>query len=141
MNQLCLHKKSKCKVMNKLKELTCRANRWSNPRREALLTQFVHGWMEYFRLANMKSFISDLDSWLRRRVRAVYWKQWKKVRTRYRNLRALHLPEDYVHMMANSRKGPWRMVAMLNTALTTSVLLKLGYPSLLKEYAKVHVNI
>lgn len=139
--KLCLHKKSKCKVMNKLKELTCRANRWSNPRREALLTQFVHGWMEYFKLANMKSFISDLDSWLRRRVRAVYWKQWKKVRTRYRNLRALHVPEDYVHMMANSRKGPWRMAAMLNTALTTSVLLKLGYPSLLKEYAKVHVNI
>lgn len=139
--RLRLHPKSQAKVKRRLKELTCRANRWSNPRREALLRQFVTGWINYFRLADMRSFLTELDAWLRRRIRAIYWKQWKKVRTRYRMLRALHVSGDCLHMMANSRKGPWRMAERLNSALTTSILFRLGYPSLLNEYDKVHVNV
>jgi len=139
--RLRLHPKALRKVKGKLKELTCRANRWSNPQREARLRRFVRGWVSYFRLADMRKILSDLDSWLRRRIRAIYWKQWKKVRTRYRNLRALKVTGDYLHMMANSRKGPWRMAQVLNSALTTSILLGLGYPSLLNEYDKVHVNV
>ncbi|WP_353733654.1 hypothetical protein [Syntrophothermus sp.] len=46
---------------------------------------------------------------MRRRLRICLWKQWKRVRTRYRELRPLGLPEWVVHQFANARKGPWRM--------------------------------
>lgn len=61
-------------------------------------------------------------------MRCVYWKQWKKVRTRYKMLRALHLAEWKVHEMANCRKGVWRAGKMLSVALTKQILVdKLGY--------------
>ncbi len=47
----------------------------------------------------------ETDEWLRRRIRAIYWKQWKKVKTRYRMVKALKLPEWKVHEMSNCRKG------------------------------------
>nr|WP_242947948.1 hypothetical protein [Carboxydocella sp. ULO1] len=50
-----------------------------------------------------------MEGWLRRRLRMCVWKQWKRVRTRYRELRALGLPERVVHRMANARKGYLRM--------------------------------
>ena len=77
--------------------------------------------------------MEQLDQWLRRRIRAVYWTQWKRVRTRYKMLRALHLPEWKVHEMANCRNGTWRAAMMLNSALSK------GYPSLSAHYLKVRV--
>ncbi|PRR74778.1 hypothetical protein [Neomoorella humiferrea] len=70
------------------------------------------------------------------------WKQWKRVRTRYRELRALGLPEWVVHEYANTRKGPWRMVhgpmnrALGNTCWQSHVLMSLTerYLSLRKAY-------
>ena len=44
--------------------------------------QYVRGWVEYFKLADMKGLLEEIDQWARRRIRAVYWKQWKKPRTR-----------------------------------------------------------
>ena len=74
-------------------------------------------------------------------IRAVYWKQWKRVRTRYKMLRALHLPEWKVHEMANCRKGTWRAAEMLNSVLTKKILVdRLGYPSMTAHYLKVRVN-
>ena len=74
-------------------------------------------------------------------IRGVYWKQWKRVRTRYKMLRALHLPEWKVHEMANCRKGTWRAAEMLNSVLTKKILVdRLGYPSMTAHYLKVRVN-
>ncbi len=67
--------------------------------------------MGYFALAETPSVLEKLDEWLRRRLRACLWKQWKRVRTRYHKLRALGLPERVVGFMANTRKGPWRIAA------------------------------
>ena len=89
----------------------------------------------------MKMLMEQTDEWLRHRIRAMYWKQWKKVRTRYKMLRALHLPEWKVHEMANCRKGTWRAAKMLNSALTKTIIVdKLGYPSMSAHYLKVRVN-
>ncbi len=77
------------------------------------------------------------DSWARHRIRAVYWKQWKKVRTRYKMLRALKLEEWQVHKLANTRKGTWRAAQMLSIALTNKIIAKLGYTSMLGYYLKV----
>ena len=139
--RLRIHPKSVDKMRSRLRELTCRENRWSNPEREEKLRVYVRGWMNYFRLADMKSLMTETDEWLRRRIRAVYWKQWKKVRTRYRMLRALHIEEWRIHVLANCRKGTWRAAGMLNSVLTKKILDKLGYPSMLDQYLKVCENL
>ena len=139
--RLRLHPKSEAKMKNKLRELTCRGNRWSNPEREKRLRDYVVGWLNYFRYADMRSLMKRTDEWLRHRIRAVYWKQWKRVRTRYKNLRAIHLEEWQVHMLANCRKGTWRASQMLSVALTNKIPDKLGYPSMYDQYLKVCENL
>ena len=139
--RLRVHPKSVTKMRNRLRELTVRGNRWSNPEREKKLREYVRGWVNYFRLADMKLLMKMTDEWLRHRIRAVYWKQWKRVRTRYRILLALHLEEWQVRKMANCRKGTWRAAGMLNTVLTEKILTRLGYPSMLSQYLKVCENL
>lgn len=139
--RLRVHPKSVEKMKNRLRELTTRRNKWSNPEREKKLREYTTGWINYFKYADMKSLMETTDEWLRHRIRAVYWKQWKKVRTRYKMLRALHLPEWKVHELANCRKGTWRASAILNSALTKTIIVdKLGYPSMSAHYLKVRVN-
>lgn len=136
-----VHPKSIEKMKNRLRELTTRGNRWSNPEREKKLREYTSGWINYFRYADMKSLMEETDEWLRRRIRAVYWKQWKRVRTRYKMMRALHLPEQMVHEMSNCRKGTWRAAQMLNSVLTKRIIVdRLGYPSMSAHYLKVRVN-
>lgn len=136
-----VHPKSIEKMKNRLRELTIRGNKWSNPEREEKLRRYTTGWINYYRYADMKSLMETTDEWLRHRIRAVYWKQWKRVRTRYKMLRALHLPEWQVHKLANCRKGTWRAAEMLNSVLTKTIIVdRLGYPSMTAHYLKVRVN-
>lgn len=134
------HPKSLEKMKAKLRFLTHRNNGWSNLYREKRIKDFVTGWINYFHLADMKSIMKATDQWIRHRIRAVYWKQWKKVRTRYRMLRALKLEEWQVTMLANSRKGIWRTAGMLNVALTNRIIVRLGYISMSDYYLKVCEN-
>ena len=128
-------------MKKKIRELTTRGNKWSNEEREKKLRDYAKVWINYFRYADMKSLMEQTDEWLRHRIRAVYWKQWKKVSTRYKMLRALHLPEWKVHEMANCRRGVWRAALLLNPALTKTIIVdRLGYPSMSAHYLKVRVN-
>ena len=123
------------------KELTVRGNKWSNPEREEKLRKYTTGWVNYYRYADMKALMEQTDEWLRHRIRAVYWKQWKRVRTRYKMLRALQQPEWKVHELANCRKGVWRAAGMLNSVLTKTIIVdRLGYPDMTAHYLKVRVN-
>ena len=136
-----VHPKSIRKMKKHLRELTVRGNKWSNPEREEKLRKYTTGWINYYRYADMKSLMENTDEWLRHRIRAVYWKQWKRVRTRYKIFRALHLPEWKVHELANCRKGTWRAAGMLNSVLTKIIIVdRLGYPSMTAHYLKVRVN-
>ena len=135
-----VHPKSVEKMKKKLRELTDRNNAWSNEHRILKLQQFIRGWINYFKLADMKQLLRDTDEWLRHRIRAIYWKQWKKVRTRIRKLRSLGLPEWVVFEIANSRKGIWRSALVLNTALTNKEIANLGYMSLIGYYLQVCEN-
>ena len=89
-----VHPKSVAKMKNKIRELTDRNNGMGNTKREEKYQQFVRGWVNYFKLADMKKLLKETDEWARRRIRAVYWKQWKKVKIKYRMLKALGL-EDW----------------------------------------------
>jgi len=104
------HPKSVAKMKENLRKLTSRSNGWSNEFRAMKLAQFIRGWVNYFKLADIKTLLTKTDEWLRRRIRATYWnwKQWKKVKTRYKMLKQLNVPEQNIHQMANRRKGIWR---------------------------------
>ncbi|WP_010251745.1 group II intron reverse transcriptase/maturase [Acetivibrio cellulolyticus] len=138
--RLRVHPKSVKKMKDKLRLLTNRNNGWGNDYRIQKLKEFARGWINYFSKAEMKKLMEETDEWLRRRIRAIYWKQWKKVKTRYRMLKALKLPEWKVHEMANCRKGCWRAAVMLNSALTNKIIARLGYISMSDYYLKICEN-
>lgn len=122
----------------RLRALTNR--HWSIPMEERLrrLTLYLHGWLGYYALADAKQVLSEIDAWLRHRLRACVWVTWKRVRTRYRHLRALGLPDWRVHELANARKGPWRMASgPLNSVLTTAWWRSQGLLSIVDRYLQL----
>ncbi len=135
-----VHPKSVTKMKDRIRELTKRNNGWGNEYRAMKLTQFVRGWVNYFSLADMKGLLEKTDEWLRHKIRAIYWKQWKKVKTRYRMIEKYGLPRWKVHEMANCRKGIWRSALMLNSVLTKQEIANLGYISMTDYYLKVCEN-
>lgn len=89
MNGKCrlrLHPKSVTKMKAKLKELTSRSNGWGYAKLKDKLNQFINGWMNYFKQADMRNILQSTDEWLRHRIRSYVWKSWKKVGTRFKNL-------------------------------------------------------
>lgn len=138
--KLRLHKKSLEKIKAKLKYLTQRNNGWSNEFRIQKYNQVITGWLQYYKLAEMKNPMKTLDEWIRRRIRAIYWKQWKKIKTRYKMIRKFNIPEWKVHELANCRKGIWRSALMLNSVFTIKEVAKLGYKSMLDYYLQICVN-
>ncbi len=138
--RLRVHPKSVAKMKAKLKELTSRNNGWGNEYRALKLTQFIRGWVNYFSLANMKKLLKNTDEWVRHKIRAVYWKQWKKIKTRYRMIQKFGLPEWKVHKLANCRKGIWRSAIMLNSVLTNKEIASRGYISMTDYYLKICEN-
>lgn len=135
-----VHPKSVTKMKDKIRELTDRNNGMSNAKREKKYQQFVRGWVNYFKLADMKKLLRETDEWARRRIRAVYWKQWKKVKTKYRMLKALGLEHWKAKELACSRKGCWRMAQVLNQIFSNKIITKLGYTSMLDYYLVVCEN-
>ncbi len=77
------HKKSKDKCKARLKALTNRNRGQSLDSFRKKLAEFVRGWVNYFRETAMVVFVKETDQWLRRRIRQIYWKQWKKISTKY----------------------------------------------------------
>jgi RNA-directed DNA polymerase len=138
--RLRVHPKSVTKMRDKIRELTDRSNGMSNAKREEKYQQYVKGWINYFKLADMKNLLGEMDEWARRRIRAVYWKQWKKIRTKYRMLKALGLEHWKAIEPANSRKGIWRMAKVLNQTFSKKIIAKLGYTSMLDYYLVVCEN-
>ena len=135
-----VHPKSVAKMKNKIRELTDRNNGMSNAKREEKYQQFVRGWVNYFKLADMKNLLKDTDEWARRRIRAVYWKQWKKIKTKYRMLKALGMDHWKAKELACSRKGCWRMAQVLNQIFSNKIIAKLGYIPMLDYYLVVCEN-
>lgn len=135
-----VHPKSIAKMKVKLKELTARNNGWGNEYRALKLTQFIRGWVNYFALTDMKQLLRSTDEWLRRKIRAIYWKQWKKIKTRYRMIKKFGIPEWKVHELANCHKGIWRSAKMLNSVLMNKTIASLGYMSMTDYYLKICEN-
>lgn len=137
--RLSVHPKSAEKMKTRLKELTSRSNGWGYEVRKFKLKQFIVGWTEYFKLADMKQLLSRTDEWLRRRIRMCIWKLWKKNSTRFRNLIRCGINKHYSWMWANTRKGYWHTAGspILQRAINNDNLRKTGYVLLSDYYCKV----
>ena len=124
-----VHPKSITKMKENIKILTCRSNGWGTERRNLALRQYITGWVNYFKLANMKSLLTDVDGWYRRRLRMVIWKQWKRIKTRFQNLMKLDISRFQSMMFSNTRKGYWHTAKspILSTSITNESLHKAGY--------------
>jgi RNA-directed DNA polymerase len=127
--RLRIHLKSVEKMRSKIRELTSRSNGWGNARRKETLKQYITGWVNYFKLADMKMLMIETDEWYRRRLRMVLWKQWKRVRTRQANLTKLGIAKSKAWEYANTRKGYWHIANswILSTSVTNERLKQAGY--------------
>ncbi|QSF46594.1 group II intron reverse transcriptase/maturase [Paenibacillus tianjinensis] len=121
----------------RIRELTNRTWSISMEERIRQVNRYVMGWLGYFHLASAKKHLQTLDQWIQRRLRMCLWKQWKRVRTRIRELRALGVPEWACFTMANSRRGAWEMSRNTNNALPTSYWEGKGLKSLLSRYLEL----
>ena len=121
----------------KIRELTDRTRSMPVEERILKLNRYLMGWIGYFRIASAKGHCERFDQWIRRRLRMCLWKQWKRVRTRIRELRALGVPEWVCFVMANSRRGAWEMSRNTNNALPTSYWEARGLKSLLSRYLEL----
>ena len=137
-----IHRKSILKMKGKVKELTDRHNGWGNEYRILKMKQYIRGWVNYYKLADMKKLLKDVDEWMRRRIRAVYWKQWKKIKTRFKMLKYFGINEGKAWEYANTRKGYWRTAnsPILKRSLDNQRLESLGYMYFSAYYRKVCVN-
>jgi RNA-directed DNA polymerase len=129
--------KTLSRLKERIRELTDRTRSMSMEERIQRLNCYLMGGIGYFRLASAMKHCQNLDQWIRRRLRMCLWKQWKRVRTRLRELRALGVPDWAALMMANSRRGAWEMSRNLNNALPTSYWEAKGLKSLLSRYLEL----
>ena len=141
-SRLRIHPKSLGKMKARIKVLTGRSRGWSEEQRILYLREYLTGWMHYFKLADMESFLKRLDKWYRRRLRMVKWKQWKQTKTKITNLVQLGVSKNKAYEWANTRKSYWHTANswILATTLSNDYLKQLGYPSLLAEYKRVRVT-
>ena len=135
-----VHKKSKMKFKAKLKDLTSRKRPGTFQDICSELKRVVIGWLNYYGIAEMKSWISAANGWLQSRIRQIIWKRWKKPITKYRKLVHLGTPPKYAYMAANSRRGYWFTVhtgAVLR-ALSNEKLEGWGLTNMIKAYERIH---
>ena len=95
------------RLKNKLRELLRRGRGRSLSRVIEQLTPILRGWINYFGLADVKGIFQQLDAWLRRKLRCILWRQWKRPRTRAKNLMKRGLAEIRAWKSAYNGRGPW----------------------------------
>ena len=135
-----ISKQSLKKHKDKLRKILSRSKPMTLEERISKLNQVNIGWINYYGIAKCKGIVVQLDRWIKQRLRMCIWKQWKKVKTRYRNLKKLGLNHYQAIKFANTRKGYWRIAnsAILDTTLTNQFFNDLGLKSLTRQYIKIH---
>ena len=123
------HPKALLKAKNRLRAITKR-NRGVNVRKVMQeIKVYMTGWLNYYGIASLKTKMREWDEWLRHRIRAYIWKQWKKPKTKLKNLMKLGVPEYYAHMAANSHRGYWFTVntGAVTRGITNERLTRAGF--------------
>ena len=132
-----VHPKSILKLKDKIRNVTGRSNGMGIQERKTRLNQIIRGWVNHFKLADMKNLLKEMDEWTRSRIRMITWKRWKRVRTRFENLKRSGLDEERAWMWANTRKGYWRTAhsPILTRVLSNERFRRAGYLSFMEYYS------
>ena len=135
------HIKSSEKFKTKLHDILIRSRSMSLDARLLKLKQVIYGWVNYFKIADMKVFLKEIDKWIRRKLRVIIWKQWKKIKKRYTCLRKLGISHRDAYVTANARRGYYHIAhtRVLETAISKERLNKRGLVNSLDHYIKVHI--
>ena len=112
---------SLARFKKRVRELTRRTRTIGMDRMVNELSVYLRGWLGYYGKCQTPSILIKLDSWKRRRLRNVVWKQWRRGRTRYAGLRAQGVQKDLAAQTAGSSHGPWR--------ISRSPALSVGFPN------------
>ena len=135
------HLKSIQKFKRKLKQLTKRSLSISLDKRFVKLNQVIRGWINYFRIADMKTYMQSTTSHLNRRIRCIIWKQWKVSNKRIESLRKLGCDEEQAKAIAYSRKKYWNTSLYISIFITNKRLKQIGLIFPIEHYQKVHTVI
>ena len=137
-----VHPKSWKKFKSRLKDLTSRRSVQNIKASLVRIKVYARGWLNYYGIASMKNNIEDINKWLYHRIRMCIWKQWKKPKTKVRNLIKMGVPEDLAYQAGNSRRGHWFTTHTLavNMAMTKERLINSGFYDLATAYQSVHIN-
>ena len=121
---------ARCK--QRIRELTRRTRGVSVEQMTRQLAAYLRGWKSYFGFCETPSVLNSLDQWIRRRLRSMIWKQWKRGRVRFRELRKRGVGPDLAAQTAGSRHSCWRLAhsPALQAALPTAYFDTLGVPRL-----------
>ena len=124
--------KALLRFKQKVRELTSRTRGISIEQMTKELSSYLRGWKGYFGFCETPSVFRELDKWIRRRLRSVVWKQWKRGRVRYPKLCALGINQALAARTAGSSHGPWRVAdsPAMHYALPISYFDSLGVPRL-----------
>ncbi|WP_425445465.1 reverse transcriptase domain-containing protein [Virgibacillus ndiopensis] len=137
------HGKSIRKFQRKLRQLTKRNWGISLDDRTVKLKQVIFGWVNYFKIANMKKILATIDAKLRSRIRVIIWKHWKNSKKRIKSLVQLDIPKEEAKGLTYCRKG-YRFIGLskvVQIALSNKRLRRRGIPFALDHYLKVHTEI
>jgi RNA-directed DNA polymerase len=124
--------KAVARFKQRVRELTRRTRGVSFEQMVTELATYLRGWRSYFGFCETPSVLQGLEQWLRRRLRAVLWKQWKRGRRRFAELRKRDINVQLAAKTAGSAHGPWRLARSpaLAYALPTAFFDSLGLPRL-----------
>lgn len=131
--------KSILRLKDRIREFTRRRKGMSMEERLKLLNRYQRGWIGYFALADEVSILGSIVSWTRRRLRACYWQQWKKGKTRLRELCKLGLSRNEAFPAAFNSRGPWRSAQLraVSMALGNDFWKRKGLLNLMHVYLDV----
>jgi RNA-directed DNA polymerase len=127
---------SEARMRLKLKEIFRRGRGWSIGRTIEELKRLLTGWSNYFKLSEVKAAFERLDQWIRRRLRCILWRQWKRTYTRAKNLMKRGLDKDRALKSAMNGRGPWwnAGASHMNHAFPKTYFDRLGLVSLLDRH-------
>ena len=137
-----VHAKPMKKFKDHLRELSSRRRCQSIKPSLEKITLVARGWLNYYGIASMKKQLEDLNGWLYHRIRMCIWKQWKKPRTKVRNLMKMGVPGKQAYRAGNTRRGYWwaTNTAAVKMAMTKERLIRAGFYDLTNAYQSMHVN-
>jgi len=142
--QLVVSEKGWKSLKLKLKTITRKTTPCTFDERIQRIKEIQRGWLGYYRMANIRVKLKELDGWLRNRLRHCIWHNWKKPERKRKNLQRLGIDNEHAYSWSRTRMGGWAVAQspILVTSITLIRLRKRGYEAMLTLYEKIapHLN-